>query len=230
MIVQKNSAIRARFLAAFGLVALSVLIVGYMAREYRTNSNFRADVKTLMFQLSVSDSDRKLLLLGDSRIASMSCADDFSGWRLLNLGIPGSTAVDWETFTRSSHLNHYGAVVLWVGINDILTFGRTGTSVAASVLRIIRNLTPVSQNIALINPKDAPTSGNSDLSQRADWEGRLLAKTLASELRMNGSLVTPFYSEPNANLAEFYVDPIHLNERGYRILCAELGRWLANHG
>jgi lysophospholipase L1-like esterase len=217
---------------AIGLAVLSALLVGHFAWMYRRNSNFRNDLKIMWFDLSASGNDRRLLLLGDSRIAAMSCASDLAGWRILNLGVSGSEAKYWTSFvmTRAKWW-HFTAIVLWVGINDIVNAGRAATNVAPDILNTLRKLDVSSNHIVLINSQDVPAGYNAKVPERIKQELIELANVLMSNADGNNvSILTPLASVHDTSHDEFYADYIHLNERGYRVLCAELAQWLAAHG
>jgi lysophospholipase L1-like esterase len=214
------------------LGALLVLITCYVVRAWRTDSNFRNNVKSLLFELSASDEDRTLLLLGDSRIVSMSCPSDFSGWRVLNLGVSGSTASDWSAYLLArAKLRHFDAAILWVGINDILNFGRAASSVVDDEVSLVSYLDNIAQRVALINPTDTKDGSHEEISERIYERMRQLANLPESGANSERvSIITPFESSSEDNRGDFYADYVHLNEGGYRVLCAQLGKWLANNG
>lgn len=232
MIGRFDRAFISRFVLTVGLAVFLVLTAGYVARAYRTSSHFRNDVKAALFDLTRSGADRTLLLLGDSRIDAMSCATDFAGWHVLNLGVPGSRASDWSTFVMTgANLGRFDAAIVWVGINDILHSKRSGRTVAHDVLTLLQGLDAVSQRIALIDARDALAEIDTGLPEEIRQELFALQATLVSDLDTGRvSLLTPFESKPNAVRAKFYSDAIHLHDRGYQVLCTELGRWLVDHG
>src|SRR5262249_511660 len=128
-------------------------------------------------------------------------------------------------------LGRFDAAIVWVGINDILHFKRAGRAVAHDVLTLLQGLDAISQRIALINARDALAEIDTGLPEEVRQELFALRATLVSDLDYGrASLLTPFESNPNAEHAKFYSDAIHLNDRGYQILCAELGRRLVDHG
>jgi lysophospholipase L1-like esterase len=216
------------FLATAFLVLLASLSVGgYVGWAHFKNSHLRNELKILRYTLSVFSNDRRLLLIGDSRVAAMSCANNLPGWRALNLGIHGSRADQWSAFLRRENLPRFDAAVLWVGINDILHTKRAGESIARDVASLIHTLNLVSSRVVLISSKDALASTNIALPHWADHELEVLEETLAATV--NADHLVPFASAPYATRDYFYVDAVHLSNRGYQVLCAELEKWLAGH-
>jgi hypothetical protein len=214
---------------AVGLAFLSALPVSYFAWMYRANSNFRNDVKILWFRLSAWDKDRTILLLGDSRIAAMSCARDFTGWRILNLGVSGSEARDWASFvTTRAKTWHFNVIVLWVGINDIANAGRAAGNVAPDILNILRKVDASSNRIVLINSEDVPFGPNTMVPDGIRHKLSELSNILKSSATKY-EILTPFASVQDKSHGELYVDYMHLNEGGYRVLCAELAQRFAGY-
>jgi hypothetical protein len=110
-------------------------------------------------------------------------------------------------------------------------FGRAGIAVAGDVLITLGKLRRVARRIALIDARDAFASDAPELSKGINYEVNNLANKVASSVDDDHvSILTPFVSIKAGDRKSFYGDAIHPNDRGYEVLCVELGRWLTDNG
>jgi lysophospholipase L1-like esterase len=215
-------------LAVGGAVLFAgMLLAVYGVRQYQRNADFRNEASIFLFKLTAS-SDRKLLVLGDSRVPALTCDREFRDWQLLNLGVGGATSDDIAHFIaeHANWLAGFQAAILWVGVNDVGSFHHEPTFVAKNILDILRRI-GAWRSLIIAQIKLGP---GADAATRNEIDARLgeINEILAETVKEDGvSMLTPF--EAIRNTAGLYLDALHLNEEGYRQLCPKLGEWLNGH-
>jgi lysophospholipase L1-like esterase len=206
-----------------------VVGVLYAIWSYRHDSYFRNDVKRGLFAVTAPGHNRKLLLLGDSRIESLQCAQRLDGWAALNLGVSGMTSDRLAEFvtSRKNALTSFDAIAFWIGWNDIIR-DRPATDVSRDILSIAQTLgrstTPVAlfEQIPMLNG-----AGDAKINQyNADCVKLNNMITNASD-RPRISILVPFGNIPIDAKSPLYSDSIHLSDQGNKVLCHSLGKWLA---
>jgi lysophospholipase L1-like esterase len=201
----------------------------YAIWSYRHESYFRNDVKREIFTVTTEDRNRKLLLLGDSRIELLGCAQYFAGWATLNLGVGGMTSDRLAEFivSRRNALTSFDAIALWIGVNDIFR-GRSVADASNDVLLILRELARLTMPIALLEQIHVLNGANQVRLERANVELMKLNGTLADA--SNGTRITilkPFGNIPLDAQSLLYSDGVHLNDQGNKVTCNTLDKWLA---
>lgn len=205
-------------LAVAAAAALSIL-------AYRSSSTVRNVAKIAAFRLRALPEDRKLILLGDSRIASLGC--QFAGWRILNLGIAGSTAEQWAGMTdRYAHfVGRFEAGVVWVGINDILWTSHKTGNIGRDLVKTLYNAKQLSDRVLLLNQTVNPAT--SMMSPHLAEEIREVDEAVVNDpIARSVSIRFPFARKTTSELPSLFLDNIHLNDQGNRELCFELEQWL----
>jgi lysophospholipase L1-like esterase len=183
---------------------------------YRNDSYFRNDVKLEIFAVTTKDRNRKLLLLGDSRIEFLECAQYFAGWATLNLGVSGMTSDRLAEFvaSRQNALVSFDAIVLWIGVNDILR-GRPVADASSNILSILQGLGRSTTQIALLEQIYVVNGANRVGLERANIELAKLNDKLADA--SDGArirILKPFGDIPLGAQSKFYSDSVHLNDQG----------------
>jgi lysophospholipase L1-like esterase len=212
-------------------LAAAFVVVGvlYAIWSYRHDSHFRNDVKRALFAVTAPGHNRKLLLLGDSRIEFLQCAHRLDGWAALNLGVSGMTSDRLAEFvaSRKNALTSFDAIALWIGGNDILR-GRPAADVSRDILSILQKLgrstTPVAlfEQIPILNG-----AGDAKINQyNADLVKLSFMIANASD-RPRISILEPFANIPIDAKSPLYSDSLHLSDQGNKVLCHTLGKWLA---
>jgi lysophospholipase L1-like esterase len=195
---------------------------------YRHDSYFRNDVKREIFTIMTKDRNRKLLLLGDSRIELLECAQYFAGWATLNLGVGGMTSDRLAEFvvSRRDALMSFDAIVLWIGVNDI--FRRRSVADASNdILSILRELGRLTTPIAILEQIHVLTSEHQVRLERANLELMKLNGTLTDALVDDRiTIIKPFESIPIDAQSPLYSDGLHLSDRGNKVICNTLEKWL----
>jgi lysophospholipase L1-like esterase len=164
-----------------------------------------------------------------SRIESLECAQYFAGWATLNLGVSGMTSHRLAKFvaSRRNGLTRFDAIVLWIGVNDILR-GRPVADTSDDTLSILRELESSTTPIALLEQINVVNSWNQVRLERVNVELTKLNDTLADAsdgARMR--TLKPFGDIPLGTQSPLYSDSVHLNDQGNKIICSTLDKWLA---
>jgi lysophospholipase L1-like esterase len=224
-------------LAMIGLRILLVTVLGAFAAGtglyaiwcYRHDSYFRNDVKLGIFTVATRDHNRKLLLLGDSRIEFLECAQELVGWATLNLGVSGMTSDRLVEFvvSRRNALTSFDAIVLWIGVNDILR-GRPVADASSDILSILRELEMSTIPIALVEQIHVVNSANQVSLERANVELTKLNGTFTDAFdSARVTIIKPFRDIPLGAQSTLYSDSVHLNDQGNKVICSTLDKWLA---
>jgi lysophospholipase L1-like esterase len=215
------------------LLAVLIICIGLSSIwRYRHDRFFRNEVVIRLYALTTPRHERKLLVIGDSNIASMSCAGDFAGWRVLNLGVPGLRAVEMLGYisARAKVLPRFDAAILWIGVNDLLFDQGSAADAARNVLAILNELATVSARVAVVSQALLPNGEDAGLTARINRDLVAMNATIAQDLRPGAAtVIAPFTADAAVRWEDFYSDGLHLNARGYGRVCAEAGRWLSHH-
>jgi len=210
------------------IVLLGAFLVIFSLRLYRHNNQFRSDIKWNLFAVTAFGADHKLLLLGDSRIESLTCAQDIVGWRVLNLGVSGIGSEGVATYVapRLHNLVSFDAIVLWVGVNDIARKWQA-TDVASRVTSLLQQLKRARARIGVIEQIYILNRAQDPEIDRANRELTALNEMLARRVDPNRiSILKPFGTMPIDSFSKLYSDNLHLNEQGNKVLCEGISRWL----
>jgi lysophospholipase L1-like esterase len=213
---------------------LTVVVGGYFGWRYRHDGMLHNDIALRLFRLSTTSDDRKLLLIGDSNIASMSCGGRFPGWRVLNLGIPGLRSQYLLAYIQAhaQEWPRFDAAVLWIGINDLRPGRMNPVDTAQNVAAILKDLAELTAQLAVVS--QPPLPGGPDGLQAVGVNRDVAAMNMIVRRQTPPDLatvLTPFPSDAGVSMSEFFShDGLHLNERGYDRVCTETGRWLSARG
>jgi lysophospholipase L1-like esterase len=209
--------------ALLGLV--TGFFVGFGFARYRYDLTFSQRTKWRIFSALYKSAERKLLLVGDSRVVALSCPAAFSGWRILNLGVSGSTAGQTLDLLKPNlaYFGKFEAAIIWTGINDV-RFGRDAESVIDNIVAVLDLLASSSRQVLLLG--QFPMREDDPAAEKINRVLQIINHTAAARTAARGQhFMLP---QVTNGKPELYADAIHLNDRGNQLVCAEIGQWLAN--
>jgi len=213
------------------ILAVVAAIAACPVWKWRHDAIFSNRLTLLVYRLSASVHDRRLLLLGDSNVAYMDCSPQLTGWHILNLGVSGIQTDQLLRYLNGlrPNLPQFDAAVLWVGVNDALWGGIVAEDSARNVLAALDALSAVAKRRALVSQPLLP-AGSEVRSASANPEIAAMNMMLAQQTKADlATVITPFSSEPLATQRDLFRDGLHLTASGYGRVCAEIARWLAEH-
>lgn len=191
---------------------------------YRHDAFFRNGVALRVYKLTTSEFDRRVLLVGDSDIAGMSCGANFTGWKVLNLGVPGIKTQQMRNYitTIFGELPKVEASVLWVGIND-LRMDVDPEDVIRNELLIMSDLSGISRRQAVVMQPSLPEGDGLFASKRINMQLLRVNKELsvAASARHIAPLTLPIAMDKL-----LFEDGLHLSAAGDQRVCTEIERWL----
>jgi lysophospholipase L1-like esterase len=205
--------------------ALGIALVIGIAR-YRYDADFRYAIAVLIFDLLPDSASRKIVLIGDSRVASLECAKELQHSRVLNLGFAGLT-VEQALRVANAHFNQlHGlyATVIWVGVNDIRG-GREAALVMKDTSALLDLVHTRSDHVLLLG--QFPLEDDDPSAREVNSRLKIINEDMSVASRTHGyDVVMLPLTEGDLGAREFYLDALHLNAKGNRLACAAIERWL----
>ncbi len=204
---------------------VAAFVSGFGFARYRYDVAFNQRIHALMFGAFHQWAERKLILVGDSRVTALSCPSAFARWKVINLGVSGSTAGQTLGLLKLN-LQYYGqfeAGIIWSGINDV-RFGRDVESAIDDMVAVLDLLATWAKQVLMLG--QFPIRGDDPSAGRVN--SALQAMNLEAAARTSARGQRFMVPQVTDRQPELYADAIHLSDRGNQVVCAKIGEWLDN--
>lgn len=197
--------------------------------SFNLGSHYQNRLATIRDEVTgVNPDDQIIVLFGDS-MSEANPASKLAGMRVMNQGISGDEIhhPDAGLLPRIQHVGDANpAIVLTlIGVNDLNHGGKSAETVAADYERLASELKRIAPQSRIMVQTCLPTSGKHSHLNPSIVKLNDSIRQIAQRHEFELVDLHPLFSDESGQLKKEYTyDDLHLNDKGYAVLNAELER------
>jgi lysophospholipase L1-like esterase len=208
-------------------LGVAAIAIGICVARFRRNVDLQYQLRAIAFGVTSISDARKLVFVGDSRVASLQCQKELSAWHVLNLGFAGETSEQSLGLVQRHFgiLPKFRAAVVWVGVNDVI-LGSETHRVVEDTVALIDIIHRSSEHVLLLGQFPVRTGDRyaQSINLRLNNINEEMSKAAAAH---DYDVVLLPLKDSDPWQSEFYLDALHLNANGNQLACKTIANWLA---